>query len=29
MNYIHDLRQAIVPRKNILNRAGVIIIKDD
>ena len=29
MDYIHDLRQAIGPRKIILNCAGVLIIKDD
>lgn len=29
MDYIHDLRQAIGPRKIILNCAGVIITKDD
>ena len=29
MDYIHDLRQAIGPRKIILNCAGVLIIKDE
>ena len=29
MDYIHDLRQAIGPRKIILNCAGTLIIRDD
>ena len=29
MDYIHDLRQAIGPRKIILNCAGVLIIRDN
>ena len=29
MDYIHELRQYIGPRKIILNCAGALIIKDD
>ena len=29
MDYIHDLRQVIGPRKIILNCAGALIVKDD